>query len=346
MNRNRLLVLALITLAAVGAVVLVETGGSDRAREEGGRMLPDLADQINDVRAVDIIGPGGAPAVRLRRDDTRWRVEERDDYEADFAQVLDLLRSVSELERAEARTANPEWYARLGVAKPGDPGASGRGLAFPGTELEMLIVGQTDPTGSGSYVRIEGQEQSWLADRVIELPTDPVEWLEPGIMDIAAQDLAEIEVIHPDGESVRLKNAGNETSDFVVLGVPDGRSAGPEWRRSALANGLRGLGLEDVRRFHPPLPDDAVELRFQTLDGLLFEATAFIDDEASWLHFNVSESEAASESESEPDSETVPRASAAALDERLSPWQFRIAERRFEDLTRRLEDLLEPVEDD
>lgn len=352
MNRNRLIVLALITLVAIAAVVLIERGGSsDRNGDEGGRLLPGLADRVNDVRAVDIIGPDGAPAVRLRRDDSRWRVEERDDYEADFARVVDLLRTVSELERSEARTANPEWYARLGVQDPGAGNATGRGLAFPDSGLDMLIVGAPDPTGSGSYVRIEGQAQSWLADRIVELPSDPVEWLEPGIMDIGAEDLAEVEVIHPDGERVRLKNAGNDESDFVLLDVPEGRNAGPDWRRRSLANGLRGLNLDDVQRFRPPLPDDAVELRFRTLDGLLFEAVAFIDDDAPWLRFTVSESDPVelgeSEPEAEPDNESRPpaRASAEALDQRLSPWQFQIPDRRFEDLTRTLEDLLEPLEE-
>lgn len=354
MMRNRLLLLACATLLAIGLVIWL---GAERpvADESGGPVVAGLAERINRIDAVDVVAPGGAAAVRLRREDERWRVLDRDGYEADFQQVVDLLRTLAEAERSEPKTTNPDWYRRLGVAGMDDADASGRRIEFPGTELAPVIVGQVDPTDGGSYVRSTDEEQAWLADRVIEVAIDPVAWLEPGIMDIPADDLVSVTVTHADGETVRLQKVGGDgeadgEGEWVLRDVPEGRAAGPAWQRNALANALRGLGLDDVRRFDPPHPEDAARTVLVTEDGLLFTAMSWRegegDDRSAWVHFTVDEADGESEPEApEADNDAAERlADAVAVDARLSPWAFRIPEPRADDLAPRLDDLLEPVD--
>ena len=371
MNRNLLIGLAAAVVVALGLVMLL---AEDRGEPVvgGGPLLPGLAEQVNAIDAVDVVAPGGATAVQLRRDDERWQVVERDGFEAEFRQVVGLLRTLAEAERAEPRTDNPAWYARLGVADIGAADATGRRIDFPGTELPSLIVGQVDPTDSGSYVRIAGDAQAWLADRVLELVADPVSWLEPGIMDIAGEDLEAVTVVHPDGETVELEKLG-EQGDWVLRNVPEGRSAGPAWKRDALANGIRGLSLDDVRRFDPPHPDDAVTTELLTTDGLRFTARTWRegegDRETAWVHFTVADAgdaaiepsdgrEAPAESPEDTNATAIEAAaattgaaaerlaSAVAVDSRLSPWAYAVPVRRADDLTPRLEDLLEPVDEE
>ncbi|MEX0915749.1 MAG: DUF4340 domain-containing protein [Wenzhouxiangellaceae bacterium] len=370
MNRNRFLILVAVTLAAAVLVVLLdrpETGGPDDAPAA---LLPGLEEVVNEVTAIDIVASGGDTAVTLRRDDERWRVREKDDYEADFAQVLELLRTLAEVGVAEPRTSSPEWYSRLGVQELSAPDATGRRLDFPGREMASVIIGQADPSGEGSYARRTGEEQSWLLDAIVEVPVDPVAWLERGIMDIPSDDIAEVVIRHADGEVVRLARAGDEDPAFVLRDVPEGREAGGEWKRNAIANGLRGLNLEDVRRFQPPAPEEATRVLFTTTDGLNFIAELFELDDAYWVHFTVSAENAAApaevenanadgdpdaaEDESADDEATGADAAedkaanerlvdAVAVDARLSPWIFAIPERRYNDLTQQMEDLLEPV---
>ena len=395
MNRQWVVALALATLLGIGLIWLLDHPVSDDAQQDSELVIPALSGQINQIEALDIIAPGGAAAVSLRRvgqvaEETgsstlRWRVVQRDGYEADFARVFDLLRDLAEVEKSEARTSNQEWYALLGVQDVGTPDASGRRLDFPLSELPSLIVGQVDPTDQGSYVRVQDQSQSWLADRVIELPLDPVQWLEPGIMDIPADDINEVIVRHADGETVQIRNAGTEENDFVLLDVPEERQAGQAFQRTALANGLRGLNLEDVRAFDGEIPESAVRVLFTTQDGLNFVASVFQEERSAnavevesvlaaepqyWIHFNVSAETIAEDLSAEatevpalPEDESVGLdvesvedqqavdqqqqnqrlVSAVAVDARLSPWLFRISQRKFEDLTRRMDDLLEPL---
>lgn len=346
MNRSLVFLLAAATLVAIGLFLVIDRDGPAESTS-GGAAVPGLAERVNDIDALDVVAPGGATAVQLRRDDDRWRVSERDGYEADFRQVVDLLVALAEAQRSEPRTANPELYGRLGVAAVGSDSATGRRIDFPGTDLPSLIVGQVDPTGEGSYVRVAGEDRSWLADRVIEAAADPVAWLEPSIMDIPGDDLVEVVVTHGDGETVRLQNAA-ESGEWVLRDVPEGRSAGPAWTRNALANGLRGLNLDDVRRFASPYPEDAVQTELTTGDGLVFSAQIWREDgtESAWVNFTVAEEPGLAAAVEGEDTQAGERlASAVAVDARLSPWAFRIPTARADDLTPRLEDLLEPVEE-
>lgn len=368
MNRNRFLALVSATLAAVVLVVLLDRPESTRPEATPATLLSGLNEAVNDIAAIDIVAPGGATAVRLRRDRERWRVAEKDGYEADFAQVVSFLRTLAEAGVEAPKTDNPEWYSRLGVQALDAPDATGRRIDFPDRDIDSVIIGQTDPTGQGSYARRAGQAQSWLLDEVVEVPVDPVAWLEPGIMDIPAADIARVVIRHADGEIVRLDRAGDEDPVFVLRDVPEGREAGGEWKRNAIANGLRGLNLEDVRGFEPPVPDDATRVLFTTTDGLNFVADLFEREEAYWVHFTVSAENPATPAEDEsaadagnadtgatpggdedaaPDGEASERlVDAVAVDDRLSPWMFAITERRYNDLTQRKEDLLEPVEEE
>ncbi|HMB39069.1 MAG TPA: DUF4340 domain-containing protein [Wenzhouxiangellaceae bacterium] len=375
MNRNRFLILVAVTLAAAVLVFVLDRSGDSGPRELPATLLPGLEGAVNELAAIDVVAPGGQIAVSLRRDEERWRVTQKDGYEADFAEVLAFLRTLADVGAAEPKTTNPDWYSHLGVQDVSQPDATGRRIDFPGREISSVIIGQVDPSGEGSYARRADEAQSWLLDAVVEVPVDPVAWLEPGIMDIPSAEIAEVVIRHADGEVIRLDRAGDEggedTPAFVLRDVPEGREAGGEWKRNAIANGLRALNLEDVRRFQPPAPEDATRVLFTTTDGLNFVADLFETDDAHWVHFTVSAENAVSpeapadgdetaveepaaangtdavdETGDEEDAENQRLVNAVAVDARLSPWMFAIPERRYDDLTRRLEDLLEPVEED
>jgi len=353
MNPRTIAILAAATLLALLLALALPGPGDAPSDGQGEALVPGLRDIVNEVDAIDVLGPDGGFVVRLRRDEARWRVPEKDNYEADFERVQRLLRDLATGQRADERTSNPDWYARLGVQAIGEPDSVGVRLDFPGSELPSLIIGQLDSTERGRFVRLADQARTWLSDRDIEVPTDSIEWLERAIMDIPATELAQVTVLHPDGDTVQLRPAGEETDDWVVFNVPEGREAAPMWELRPLTNGLANLQLEDVRR-HDALPEDAVRALFVTNDGLNFVATLFEDegedasgdDEGGWVHFSVSAEVAASEGQELSDEAARISADAAAVNERLAPWQFRLPERKFDSLTKRLEDVLAELEEE
>ncbi|RFF31987.1 DUF4340 domain-containing protein [Wenzhouxiangella sediminis] len=356
MNVRNLLILATATLLAVVlALLLVDRADEPGSAERDGELLPGLAARVNDIDAMEIVAPDGRTVATLHRARERWRMREKHDYEADFARIHGLLRELSEARRLEARTANPEWYSRLGVAAPGEETGGGTLLRFPDSDLPSLILGKRDPAEIGRYVRLEGREQAWLAGRTLDVPLERMAWLERAIMDIPAPEIREVSVRHPGDENVELRPGDAEGSVWVMLDPPADREVKQAWQLRQTANALAKLNMADVRPHEPTsVPADAVETLFTTRDGMVFSATTFSDEAGDWVHFRVAGEEAATGSGSSQDPATaegeggsVTAEEAAgveidivAVDGRLSPWQFALEADRFDRLRPSVEDLL------
>jgi hypothetical protein len=336
--------LGVAALAALTLALILSASNGRQTPSQAQPLVPGLRDVVNEVDAINIVRGDGSALVSLRRETERWRVLEKDGYEADFAKVHDLLRDLAAGQRAHERTASPEWYGRLGVADIGQPDATGLAVSFPGRDLPTLIIGEVDSTDQGRFVRLTGEDQSWLSDRRVDTPSDAVRWLERGVMDIPAREFSEVTLRHPDGDTVILRAAGEEGRDWVLMNVPDGREAGPMWELRPVANSLASINLDDVRR-HDKLPDDVIRALFVTRDGLNFVASLFEDEQGGWVHFSVSADVQATDEDELSEAEEELSIDAAAVDARLSPWQFRLSAGKFETMTRRLEDLLEPLDD-
>ncbi len=335
-------VLALVTLTL--ALVLVAPR-DERQTDEVLPLVPGLQEVVNEIDAIDVTGADGAVKASLRRDRERWRVREKSDYEADFELVHDLLRNLAVGQRVDERTSNPDWYGRLGLVDMGEEGATGVKISFPERDIPAIILGNQDSQQSAQFVRLAGDEQTWLTDRIISVPGSTVDFLVRAIMDIPASELAEVTVRHPDGDTVRLRSTEQDgADDWVLMNAPEGREAKPMWQLREVANGLASLNLEDVRR-HDAVPSDAVRALYVTRDGLNFVASLFQDEQGSWVHFSVSPETEAVTGDDEDSEVSEIAIDAAAVDGRLSPWQFRIRERNFEAMTHRREDLLEPQDD-
>jgi hypothetical protein len=348
MKRSVFLILVGTTVVAlVLALLLSEPKTADEADGPAQALVPGLKGQVNDIDELEIATSEGE-SIQLQRSEDRWRVANADGYEADFELVHQLLRDLAAGQRAEARTANPEWHERLGVAAARHAETAEERsveVIFPGTELSALIIGRPGPTGESRFVRLAGEDQVWLSDREIRVPAGVVEWLQRSIMDIPASELAEITLRHSDGDIVQLQAADETSSQWVLMNVPEGREAAPAWQLSSTANALSSLRLEDVRR-HTDAPEDATAALFVTRDGLNFVATLFEDAAGQWVNFSVTAEVSATEAgETMSDEAASASADAAAVDAQLSPWDFKLPAGKYDQMTRRLEDLLtEPDE--
>ena len=353
MKGSKFFVLIAVTVLTLGlALFLSRPDTVDPENDQSQALVPGLKDQVNSIDRLRI-SSAADPAIELVRSDERWRVENAENYEADFELVYQLLRDLAAGERAEQRTSNSEWYQRLGVADVGSANPASEGadeaaasfeVAFPGTDLPSLIIGRAGPAGESRFVRLANEEQVWLSDRDISVPPGVLDWLQRSVMDIPASELAEITLRRADGEVVQLSPSDETGSQWLLMNVPDEREAEPSWRLNSVANALSNLQLEDVRR-HEQAPEDANAALFVTRDGLNFVATLFEDEQGAWVNFSVSaEVSASAEDESMSDEAATSNADAAAVNARLSPWDFKLPSDKYQQMTNRLEDLLVDLE--
>ena len=361
-------------LVVLGAVALLAQYDPQPPAPGGGLLLPGLGEELDRISQVSVVGAGSDPVATLvRGEDGSWSVAEKDGYPADVEKVRQTLISLAEARIVEPKTANPDFYDRLGVEGVEDEAAGGLAVMLTGADTPVnVIVGDTEGT-SQVYVREADQAQSFLVDRNPDAGSETTDWLATEILAIPGSRVARITVTHPDGETVSVSKADSEQSNFDVEEIPPGRELQYDSVANVMGNVLSNLNLQDVEpRTETDEPVTVTE--FVTFDGLAITAESVEREDEPWVAFRaeyrppaeepdplddpVQEAGVANaagevEDELEADTEgtdvaaveataggTDVAAETLALDQRLSPWRYRIASYQFDQMTRRLDDLL------
>ena len=361
-------------LVVLGAVALLAQYDPQPPAPGGGLLLPELGEDLDRITGVSVIGAGSqSVATLVRGADGSWSVAEKDGYEADVEKVRQTLISLAEARIVEPKTANPDFYDRLGVEGVENASAGGVAVVLTGADSPVnVIVGNTEGT-SQVYIRGADQAQSFLVDRNPDVGNETTDWLATEILAIPGTRMARVTVTHPDGEVVAVSKADSEQSNFDVEDIPPGREVQYASVANVMGNVLSNLNLQDVEpRTATDEPMTVTE--FVTFDGLAITAESLEREDERWVAFRAEhlppaeepapeddqaqEDAAASASEEaedevaanaddmdaaaaegEPDGTAV-AAEALDLDRRLSPWRYRIASYQFDQMTRRLDDLL------
>lgn len=313
MRARTLLWLAAAAVAALAVAVLMDRTPGVQAPEAGERLLPALADHVNEVDEVRLALDQGAPAVTLYQEEGAWRVAQAHGYYADAGEIRRLLLGLARAVIVEPKTTNPEYYPRLGLADPGSGEGAGIGLTLLGAELPYVVVGQREAQGRGTYVRSADRPGTYLVDAVLDPATDPQQWLDKALLDIQADAIQSIEVTHADGG--RLVLGRGEDGELAVAEVPDGRESTGPAAAQALSRALTGLRLEAVRpaaEFDPGEPAAVTEYRLD--EDKLVRVRAWRVDDARWIAIEDG-------------------------DPRHEGWVYRIPTHKYDLIVRRVEDM-------
>lgn len=287
----------LLGLAAVAVVLLVLAvvlSESRRPAQEAaieGPLLPGLEQALNAADRVEVRVAGAEP-ITLGREGERWVLEQQHGYAADFGKLRELLLNLAQARRIEPRTANPGSYPLLGVQDIEDEGASGVELGIrAGDRRWQLILGQNNPRGVGTFVRVPGEAQSWLADRNLAAERSLQGWLQRDLLDIAANRVASVRVQPAQGGEVRIEAAGGDgPGDFRIANLPEGREAASEFVADSTAGFLSGLRIDDVlpaEGWSPAEDAPRTAARFELREGLNIELEVFGTANEAWGRFVV-----------------------------------------------------------
>ncbi len=323
MNQRTVTVLA-AALVVLGAVALIAQHDPRPPSPGGGLLLPELADDLDEITRVTVVGAGSEPVATLQRgEDGGWSVAEKDGYRADAARVRHTLISLAEARIVESMTANPDFYDRLGVQDVSGEDAGGVAVTLTGAESTLdVIVGDTEGA-SRRYVRVADQDQSFLIDRDPEVGDETTDWLATGILAVPGSRMASVTVTHPDGEVVSVSKAGPDQSNFDVEAMPEGRELQYASIANVMGNVLSNLSLQDVE----PLTDTDVPVtvtEWTTFDGLAIAAESFERDDEPWVAFRAEfrppaetpgeDSEPGADADADLDSESESELEPAAAD--------------------------------
>lgn len=279
-----------VTVAAGSAVVHQER--PQTAIAAGGPVLPGLGDRLGEVAVVII--KDADKHVTIRRVDGGWGLSERGDYPVEPERVRDLVRSLLQLDRVEAKTTRPERYQRLAVEDVDTPGSKSKEVilqAATGAAVAQLIVGHTEAgmgADGGTYVRIPGDQQAWLARGMLTPGLDVRDWVQRRLIEIPAADIRQVRVTHADGSTLTAVRDSSDGSNFRVGELPPGGKLKRPDAADSLAQPFSDLLLEDIAaQDSRPFPKDkTMHVSIARLDGGVVDFDVVDQDGARWLRFS------------------------------------------------------------
>ncbi|MBS0557480.1 MAG: DUF4340 domain-containing protein [Proteobacteria bacterium] len=292
MSPKKLVILIAVAILALVAAWFInssnapQTGVSAQAQT----VLPELHAHINDVNAITLTGAGDKVLATLKRGADGWSIAEKSGYPADLAKVREFLIKLDQATLTEQKTSNPKLYAELGVDDVKDAKATGvrvtlGGLAKP---LSIIIGNYNGAGGGGTFVRREGDAQSWLAAGNLTVAKTEADWEQRTLADIASSRLRSVTLTNPDGKTLKVYKDAQGDANFKVADVPKGREAASEFVANELGSALSGLNADDVfaaKDMAPP--DKAWKDEYAAFDGLVVAATGWEQSGKDYAQFSA-----------------------------------------------------------
>ena len=323
MNKSNLKVLGAAVIILFALLATLEFPGREQSATRGELLFPDLKPLLNEIGEVAVTRHGADGTLTIVRNADNWTVTERGGYVADIGKIREVLLAIAEARVLEQKTSDPERYQVLGIETPDAADSAGVAITLAGDDFAVaLIVGNTAQSDY-RYVRIADQAQGLLIDRNPDIPASASGWLLPDIVNIDAANVRAVTITHPDGEAIHLAKESAEDDAYAVNDIPAGRDLSYPGVANGIAGVLSDLKLEDVRKSEPG--ERTATAKFETFDGLQLSIPSYKTADGTWI---------ALVADGGVDDQ------AAAINERVAGWQYRIADYKANLLMRRWEDIL------
>jgi hypothetical protein len=175
------------------------------------------------------------------------------------------------------------------------------------------------------FVRLPGDDQTWLADGGLQADADPQVWLDRDVINISHALITNV-VATKDGQTIELTRDG----DKLRVTRPAEHPKLEDYKLDDVGRALENLTFQDVKSDKEPIGDKIGESVFSTSDGLNFSVSVYHLDKDSWTRIAVTAPE-----RNKPEAER--------LNGRLSGWAFETGAWKDKSLVPSIEDLKAPT---
>ncbi len=291
MRQNRVFALTgIAVVAAVAAIAAVlmqpRIESSDRSGEP---VFPGLIAQVQDnLKTVVIRHAGGT--ISLDRDGNVFRLRERANYPADSQKVVDLVVGIARLTKLESKTSQPDRYARLDLQEPSEKGSNAKQITLidgTGKEMATVIAGKRKFTlggkEGGTYIRLPGDPQTWLAVGDINPGVTPRDWMVKDVAKVPEAAVKRVTVTTPRGDKVIAARGADDA--FVIENLPRNVSLESNFAADEYGRILAGLQADDVAMASEvPFPKDKTYLAtVETVEGSTLRIEMTEEGDKSWV---------------------------------------------------------------
>ncbi len=369
--------LAIVTLVVVAVAIYMVLARHSATSEQvaSGVLFPELMGRINEVATLGLVK--GRDRWTINRGPDGWVMAEKHGYRVSADLVKKTAVALADLKIVEAKTSRPELYGKIGVDDVDKEGSEAVLVELrdkADTPLAALLVGKTrtqeTTTAPGKlYVRKPGEAGAWLVEARLDVPTDPMTWLDKEVVKLEKSRIDRVVTNHADGELVVVERGDDRVDYFKLRDMPEGQKLSSTQRLGAMAAGLEFLGFTDVApAASKGFEGKAVVTELETHDGLRVTVEVLPEpagDDSHWARFRAEydgslvrqlktakekdggQDAAQNETKTEADVEDKAaevRAEAARITERAEGWAYLVPSYRAENFLRRMADLTEPAE--
>ena len=289
-------IIAIVIAFAMNRASAPKVDVADRAQP----VVPGLKEHLNDVSGLTFVGAGDKTLFTLRREKDGWSVVEKSNYPVDLTKLREYLLKLSQATVLEEKTSNPKRYAELGVDDVKDASATGVRIDIAGlAQPTKLIVGNFNGAGGGgTFVRKDGDAQSWLAAGNLTVAKNIGDWEKRDLADIAASRIGSVTLTSADGKTWKAFKDQPGDANLKVADVPKGREVSSDYAANSVGTVLSNLHADDVMpaKDAPP-PEKAAKAHYAMFDGLTIDATTWQKDNKDYAQFAASLDTAAANAE-------------------------------------------------
>ncbi len=286
--------LALCVAAGLGivlAAVALFSGPRVQSSDGGGQLLvPNLVKDVDRLKSIVIHQAG--ETVSLDWDGKMWRYRERTNYPADGEKVTAMVVRLARMTKVEPKTSRPDRYDRLDLGDPSAKDSKASQVTLidqTGKEIANLIVGKRKYTlGSregGTYVRMPGDPQTWLAQGDVSVGGKPGDWLKREIVDIKEGAIKSITVTHPNGEKVIVAKGDPMEKSYTVENLPKGAQVSSPFAADDYGRVLANLSVDDVAPVasKPFAKDKTISAVIEGFTGFQVLMDIYESDGETWI---------------------------------------------------------------
>ena len=342
MKRQKLLVLAAITIVVIIIAALMNQSRAPQTTIEKETLFPELANKVNDVTRIELKSSEAPDVILQKMQDGQWTLQSADNYPAQFDKVKDVVVSLSQLKILATKTDNPGLYPELGVEGPEGKNTSSLLLTLSdqsGTTLASLIIGKPRKNNTGNnrsnlYVRKADTKNALLVEGYLQLKSNNKAWYERNVIHIPASRIQKINIVKSNGAQLLIKKRAEGDTDFKVI---EGNTATPSVLLNKLGTFFEDMNVEGVHADNNfEFPDDATITTFTTFNGLIITVKNILTDDKAFAHFSfttAAKSNSNIEGRPENNSETITVEEESQLwNQFLSHWVYEIPEFKYETL--------------
>lgn len=235
LSNMKILLGILLVVAGAAFWVLKE----EQSTPQSSALLPSWQTSDEHITAMQRVTlEQGGQTISLRRADQRWVLN--DGFFANIEPLFQLLQSFKNAEIVEAKTANPDNHSQVSLA---DEDLKVSFYDDSGL-LQAIHVGKQATSGL-TFVRFADQDQTYTVSGLERITFNQDSWQLKTVLDVPAEQIQTVQISSESGEVVEAKR-DDVSSDWQLMGIPEGFELRPNAALNALASGLTRLMIDDA----------------------------------------------------------------------------------------------------